>query len=104
MQKSLKSDVVLMSLVNFLVPLILLYAFFSLMEYSENGFFAVIYSAILCVIAFMIYGLKFSHLHLSNLVSIRVIAWFALLISLIYITSILLFLIDAMPKLPRFLN
>ena len=94
----MKSDIVLMSLINFLVPLVLIYAFFSLLDYGNSGFFAIIYSAVLFIIAFMIYGVKFSTLQPSTLISIRLIAWLGLSAALFYTMLILLFLIGIAPK------
>ncbi len=86
-------------MINFLVPFILLYAFFALANYANNGFFALVYATILVVIAFLIYSAKFTELKLSSLVSIKLISWLGLLIAVVYLIIILLFLIDLMPEI-----
>ena len=90
----MRKDIVLVALINFLVPIILLYAFFSLTDYINNGFFSVIYAIILFAITFMIYAVKFNRLEASAVISIKVISWFTLLISSVYLIFILLLLIN----------
>ena len=86
-------------MINFLVPFILLYAFFVLADYINSGFFSLIYTTILVVIAFLIYSTKFSDLKLSSLVSIKLVSWIGLLIAVTYLVVILLLLIDLMPEI-----
>jgi hypothetical protein len=94
---NMKNDVILTALVNFLVPIILLYAFFSLADYIYNGLFSVVYAAILFIIAFMIYAAKFGGLESYALISIKLISWVGVLISAIYLIFILLLLTKLMP-------
>ena len=93
----MKNDVILTALVNFLVPIILLYAFFSLADYIHSGLFSMVYSAILFIIAFMIYAAKFGGLESYVIVSIKLISWSLILISAIYLLFILLLLTKLLP-------
>jgi hypothetical protein len=93
----MKNDLILTALVNFLVPIILLYAFFSLADYINNGLFSVIYSAILFIIAFMIYSTKFGGLESYMMISIKLISWIGILIVVIYLLFILLLLTKLIP-------
>ncbi len=95
----MRSDKLLVAMINFLVPFILLYAFFVLADYVNSGFFSLIYATILVVIAFLIYSTKFSDLKLSSLVSVKLVSWIGLLIAVTYLVVILLLLIDLMPKI-----
>ena len=93
------NDKLLIAMINFLVPFILLYAFFVLVDYSVSGFSALIYTAILLTISFVIYSLKFStplkfaDLKLPTFISIATISKIAISMILIYLTAILLLLV-----------
>jgi len=95
----MRSDKLLVAMINFLVPFILLYAFFVLADYINSGFFSLIYATILVVIAFLIYSTKFSDLKLSSLVSVKLVSWIGLVIAVTYLVIILLLLIDLMPEI-----
>jgi len=95
----MRSDKLLVAMINFLVPFILLYAFFVLADYINSGFFSLIYATILVVIAFLIYSTKFSDLKLSSLVSVKLVSWIGLVIAVAYLVIILLLLIDLMPEI-----
>lgn len=95
----MKNDIVLVSLINFLVPIILLYAFFSLADCLSKGFSSVIYSTILFIIAFVIYSVKFSDAKPSALIGVHLISWLGFTISIIYLIMVLLFLIDLTPEI-----
>jgi hypothetical protein len=95
----MRSDKLLVAMINFLVPFILLYAFFVLVDYINSGFFSLIYATILVVIAFLIYSTKFSDLKLSSFVSVKLVSWIGLLIAVTYLVIILLLLIDLMPEI-----
>jgi len=86
----MKNDLILSSLINFLVPIILLYGLFFLVDFFVNGFFAFIYSVVLFVSGFMIFSVKFSNPKSSSLIQIEFISFFALLLSISYIISVLL--------------
>ena len=77
----------------------MLYAFFVLADYVNNGFFSLIYATILLIISFLIYSTKFADLKLSSLVSIKIISWIGLLIAIAYLTIILFLLVDLMPEI-----
>ena len=89
----MRNDVILVALINFLVPMILLYAFFSLVDCFTNGFFSIIYSITLFVEAFMIYSVRFDGLKLSTITSINIFSWFGLVALIFYLTFVLLLLI-----------
>ncbi|MFT5702984.1 MAG: hypothetical protein ACJAZX_000685 [Rickettsiales bacterium] len=95
----MRSDKFLSAMINFLVPMILLYGFFVLTDYLNNGFFALIYATILLVIAFVIFSAKFSDLKFSSLISIKIISWIGLLIAISYLAIILFLLIDLIPEI-----
>ncbi|MES2676838.1 MAG: hypothetical protein V4612_00790 [Pseudomonadota bacterium] len=95
----MRSDKLLIAMINFLVPFILLYAFFVLADYVNSGFFSLIYATILLIISFLIYSTKFADLKLSSLVSIKIISWIGLLIAITYLTIILFLLVDLMPEI-----
>lgn len=95
----MRSDKLLIAMINFLVPFIMLYAFFVLADYMNNGFFSLIYATILLIISFLIYSTKFANLKLSSLVSTKIISWIGLLIAITYLTIILFLLMDLMPEI-----
>ena len=95
----MRSDKLLVAMINFLVPFILLYAFVVLADYVNSGFFSLIYTTILVVIAFLIYSIKFADLKLSSIVSVKLISWVGLLIAIVYLSIILLLLIDLIPEI-----
>jgi hypothetical protein len=91
-EEYMKNDMILSALVNFLVPMILIYAFFSLVDCLSNGFFSAIYSIILFVAAFMIYSVRFDGLKSSLMVSINIISWIGLSILGFYLIVVFLLL------------
>ena len=93
----MKDDIILTALINFLVPMILLYAFFALAECLSSGFFSVIYSIILFVAAFMIYSTRFDGLRSSAITSIDLIAWIGLAVFLFYLIVVLLLISKLIP-------
>jgi hypothetical protein len=99
MRSDKRSDKLLVIMINFLIPFILLYAVFALVDYVNSGFFALLYATIIFVIAFLIYSVKFVDLKLSSIISVKLISWIGLLIAIIYLSIILLLLIDLMPEI-----
>lgn len=95
----MKSDKLLITMINFLVPFILLYAFFALADYVKSGFFSLLYATILFIITFLIYSVKFVDLKLSSIISVKLISWIGLVIAMVYLSIILLLLIDLMPEI-----
>ena len=89
----MRNDVILAALINFLVPMILLYASFSLVDCFTNGFFSIIYSITLFTQAFMIYSVRFDSLKLSTIISINIISWIGLAFLMLYLAFILLLLL-----------
>ncbi|MBP7709497.1 MAG: hypothetical protein KA100_00315 [Rickettsiales bacterium] len=86
----MKNDPILSALINFLVPIIFLYGLFFLADFFESGFFAFIYSMVLFVSGFMIFSVKFSGVKVSSIFHFEFVSFFALLLSIAYITAILL--------------
>ena len=86
----MKNDPILSALINFLVPIIFLYGLFFLADFFESGFFAFIYSMVLFVSGFMIFSVKCSGVKISSLFHFEFISFFTLLLSMAYITAILL--------------
>ncbi len=86
----MKNDPILSALINFLVPIIFLYGLFFLADFFESGFFAFIYSMVLFVSGFMIFSVKFSGVKISSLFHFEFISFFTLLLSIAYISAILL--------------
>jgi len=89
----MRNDIILVALINFLVPMILLYAFFSLVDCFTNGFFPIIYSITLFAQAFMIYLIRFDGLKSSMIISINMISWIVLIVLMLYLTFTLLLLL-----------
>jgi len=89
----MKRDLILSSLINFLVPIIFLYGLFFLVDFFANGFFAFIYSIVLFVSSFMIFSVRFFDVKIS-IAQFEFVIFFALLLSIAYIASILLFVTD----------
>jgi hypothetical protein len=91
----MKNDPVLSALINFLVPIILLYGLFFLADFFKSGFFAFIYSLVLFVSAFMIFSVRFSKIFgESAQIQIEFFSFFILLISVSYVFGILFFVTD----------
>ena len=90
----MKNDPILSALINFLVPVILLYGLFFLADFFENGFFAFIYSVVLFVSGFMIFSVRFSGIKPLSPAQIEFTSFFILLLSIAYITSVLLLITD----------
>ena len=93
----MRSDKLLIATINFLVPLILLDGLFVLADYTDVGFFSIIYATILVVIAFLIYFAKFEDLRLHTLISVKLVSKVGFMIAAVYLMSIFLSLIDLMP-------
>jgi len=93
------NDKLMIAIINFLVPFIMLYAFFVISDYAHNGFFSLIYATILLIITFLIYSTKFTNLKFSSLISIKIISSIGLLIAITYLTIILFLLIGLMPEI-----
>ena len=90
----MKNDPILSALINFLVPVIFLYGLFFLADFLESGFFAFIYSVVLFVSGFMIFSVRFVGIKSSSLISLEFVSFFALLLSIAYIVSVLLLITD----------
>lgn len=86
----MRNDVILVAMVNFLVPILLLYAFFSLVSCFANGFFSVIYSITLFVEAFMIYSVRFDGLKSATIISIDMLSWIIMTALMLYLILVLL--------------
>jgi len=95
----MRSDKLLITMINFLVPFILLDGFFVLADYTNGGFFSIIYATILVAIAFLIYSIKFTDLRLPSLMLVKLVSWVGLIVAIVYLTIILLLLIDLMPEI-----
>lgn len=93
----MRSDKLLIATINFLVPLILLDGLFVLADYTDAGFFSIIYATILVVIAFLIYFAKFEDLRLRTLISVKLVSKVGFMIAAVYLMSIFLSLIDLVP-------
>lgn len=90
----MKNDPIISALINFLVPIIFLYGLFCLVDFFESGFFSVIYAAVLFVSAFMILAVKFPAIKIVALLQFEFAAFFILLLSICYITAVLLSITD----------
>jgi hypothetical protein len=90
----MKNDPILSALINFLVPIIFLYGLFFLADFIENGFFAFIYSAVLFVSGFMIFSVKFLDIKMSKIFHLEFVSFFILIISISYISAILMLVTD----------
>lgn len=88
----MKNDLIISSLINFLVPIIFLYGLFFLADFFANGFFAFIYSAVLFVSGFMIFAVRFDRL--PALASFEFVSFFVLLLCFSYVVAILFFVTD----------
>ena len=86
----MKNDLILSSLINFLVPIIFLYGLFFLADFFANGFFAFIYSVVLFVSGVMIFSVRVSGTKTTTLIPFEFVSFFALLLSIAYIVAILL--------------
>ena len=90
----MKNDAVLSSLINFLVPIIFLYALFCLVNFIETGFFAIIYSAVLLVSGFMIYLVRFPGIKYHSIISFELAIFSLTLLLLSYLIALFLSLTD----------
>ncbi|OFW80100.1 MAG: hypothetical protein A2887_01125 [Alphaproteobacteria bacterium RIFCSPLOWO2_01_FULL_40_26] len=90
----MKNDLILSALINFLIPVIFLYGLFFLFGFFENGFFAFIYSLVLFVSGFMIFSVRFSGIKPLSLIQIEFTSFFILLLSITYLSAILLLITD----------
>lgn len=84
----MKNDLIVSSLINFLVPIIFLYGLFCLADFFANGFFAFIYSVVLFVSGFMIFSIRFSGVRTASLVHLEFVSFFALLLSICYVVAV----------------
>ncbi len=85
----MKNDPVLSSMINFLVPIILIYGLFFLSDFLVSGFFALIYSVVLFFSAFMIFSVRFSSVKPESIVSIEIVSSAATFLSFCYLITIL---------------
>lgn len=86
---TMKSDPILSTLSNFLVPIILIYGLFSFADFFVGGFFAFIYSMILFVSAFMTFYFARVGDENINFVSIELIAITLKILLICYLITIL---------------
>ena len=85
----MKNDPIIKALLNFLTPLIFLYATFCFVGFFEKGFFSVIYSVTLFVSGFVIVSIKFSALRLASSLRLEFVTFFVLILSVCYFLAIL---------------
>lgn len=92
----MKSDPILTAIINFLVPLITLYGLFFLADIFEIGFFAIIYSIILFISAFLIFTSKFANSSIDFISSSQfdLLSFFILSLAISYLMAILLLITD----------
>lgn len=91
----MKNDPVVTAIINFLVPVVFLYALFFLSEFFNNGFFAFIYSAALFLsgAALLLINSNFSK-NATSTSWIDLILFFSSLLLLTYFFSVLLTITD----------
>jgi hypothetical protein len=91
----MKNDPIVNALINFLVPVIFLYALFFLAEFFTEGFFSFIYSAALFLTGFMVLSVRSSEgLKVASFAWSELISFFISLILLTYLIAILLSITD----------
>lgn len=67
----MRGDIILKLTVNFLIPILLLYAVYSAIHYNTFGFFAIIQAIIIMIIAFSLYYIKYGGIRSSKILSFR---------------------------------
>jgi hypothetical protein len=89
----MKNDPIVTALIKFLVPIIFLYGLFFLAGFFDEGFFALIYSAVLFLSGFMVLSIKFSE-RLVSLAWLEFVSFFISLLLISYLVSVLLLITD----------
>jgi len=93
--KNMKNDPIVNALINFLVPIIFLYALFFLAEFFSEGFFAFIYSAALFLAGFMVLSVRSSNdAKIISFSWLEFVSFFISLLLLTYLIAILLIVTD----------
>ncbi|HLD77157.1 MAG TPA: hypothetical protein VI861_03395 [Rickettsiales bacterium] len=90
----MKKDVILSSVINFLLPIIFLYSLFFLVGFFEQGFFVFIYFLLLAIISFVIFYTFYSEQNLFKKIKFSDAILFLVLTSFVYIFSLLIFITD----------
>ncbi|MFT6220464.1 MAG: hypothetical protein ACJA02_000929 [Myxococcota bacterium] len=85
----MRSDKLLASIINFLVPIIFIYAFFELANYVNRGLFSFIYAVILVAIALFIHSMKYPDFIPSPLILKRLMTMFGIVMISYYLIFIL---------------
>lgn len=92
--KKMKSDKILSSIVNFLLPIIFLYALFFLVDFFDSGFFVFIYSLLLVIIAISIFYTFYFDQKIFTKINFDNLVLFLILSCISYIFSLLIFITD----------
>ena len=78
----MKGDIILKVILNFLIPFILLYGFFSVASYETQGFPSFLSGFILFIIAIALYYIKYGEFKFKKTITLK----------LVYVTIMFLFL------------
>lgn len=89
----MKGDLILRVVVSFLIPFLLLFAFFSITNYNVFGFYSFILSFSYFMLAYILFAMKFRAVKTKNLVFLRKIGYALIvffMLFMIFVTIILL--------------
>lgn len=85
----MKGDVIFKVFVNFLIPFLLLYAFFVVFNYEYLSFFAVIHSLLIFSISYALYYFKYGPLRSRKVIPFKFLGMFLLFLFIVYMIYII---------------
>lgn len=90
----MKKDNLLEALINFIVPITILYGIYFLVDFLRNGFFSLIYFFIIITSSFMVFSIKDNKIKNFLINYYQMITYFFTIVAIFFISMILFSITD----------
>jgi hypothetical protein len=90
----MKKDNLLDALINFIVPITILYGIYFLVDFLRNGFFSLIYFFIIIASSFMVFSIKDNKIKNFLINYYQLITYFFTIVAIFFILMILFSITD----------
>ena len=104
-RKKMKGDIVLRLMVSFLVPLILLFGFYSLLSYNIFGFYSLALFFLYFLVSYLLLFLRHKNVNLNSIAFFRIFARVSVGILILFLIFILCILLNLkIPFIYEYIN
>lgn len=90
----MRNDLILKTVIGFLVPILMLYSGFILFSQTEINFISLLNSFIYIMLAYILFYLRFSEIDVKRIISLKVVTNIILMIIFIFLLFLLFNLIN----------